>query len=430
MTIREKFESRKNDNRYNTSYPLSPEDWKEYEVSGELKFDTSKPMSFYIHIPFCNSLCKFCEYTRTKTPDSSVINQYLSTLENDIDRFISKNGYIKLMGFDIGGGTPTSLGDSEFSRLLRIYSKTRKRCNIFDDDYFPSIESTFQSITRDKIDMIYNAGIRRISFGLQSSDEKLMKCLRRTSNRNSDLSNNQIVSYAKSKGIKVNIDIMYGLSQVNYRSILESVSRDMDKIRELDPDQVTLYEFRPNMSDHNVSLDKDKLYLYYYTFYYLLREAGYKSVFGRNTFSKNLYDWGMSSYLKSRMIFGTQYKGFGISAQSMSRHGVSYNIGKGSNDIDKLISNSKTYENDRYYKLPMSELLSKFIAISGYSGRIYTPAADKFTEYGDFLEEFEEEIDFLRREKLITVDYIRRTIDITEDGYKYYGAVFSLFYKR
>jgi oxygen-independent coproporphyrinogen-3 oxidase len=96
MTIREKFESRKNDNKYNTSYPLSPEDWKEYEVSGELKFDTSKPISFYIHIPFCNSLCKFCEYTRTKTPDSSVINQYLLTLENDIDRFISKNGYIKI----------------------------------------------------------------------------------------------------------------------------------------------------------------------------------------------------------------------------------------------------------------------------------------------------------------------------------------------
>ena len=184
------------------------------------------------------------------------------------------------------------------------------------------------------------------------------------------------------------------------------------------------------MSDHNIALDKDKLYLYYYTFYYLLRELGYKSVFGRNTFSKNSYDWGMSSYLKSRMIFGTQYKGFGISAQSMSRHGVSYNIGKGSKDIDKLISNRKTYENDRYYKLPMSELLSKFIAISGYSGRIYVPAADKFTEFENFMEEFEEEIDFLRREKLITVDYIRRTIDITEDGYKYYGAVFSLFYKR
>lgn len=430
MTIREKFESRKNDNRYNTSYPLSPEDWKEYEVSGELKFDTSKPMSFYIHIPFCSSLCKFCEYTRTKTPNSSIINQYLSTLENDIDRFISKNEPIKLMGFDIGGGTPTSLGDSEFSRLLRIYSKTRKRCSIFNDDYFPSIESTFRSITKDKIDMIYNAGIRRISFGLQSSDEKLMKCLGRTSNDNSDLRLTQIVSYAQDKGLKVNIDIMYGLKQASYRSIIESVARDMDKIRELDPYQVTLYEFRPNMSDHNIALDKDKLYLYYYTFYYLLRELGYKSVFGRNTFSKNSYDWGMSSYLKSRMIFGTQYKGFGISAQSMSRHGVSYNIGKGSNDIDKLISNSKTYENDRYYKLPMSELLSKFIAISGYSGRIYVPAADKFTEYVDFLEEFEEEIDFLRREKLITVDYIRRTIDITEDGYKYYGAVFSLFYKR
>lgn len=429
MTIREKFESRMNDNKYNTSYPLNPEDWKEYEVSGELKFDTSKPISFYIYIPFCDSLCKFCEYSRTKTPDSSVINQYLSTIEVDIDRFINKNPGIKLIGFDIGGGTPTSLSDKEFSGLLRIYSKSRKICKICDD-YFPSIESTFRSITKDKIDMIYNAGIRRISFGLQSSDERLMKCLGRTSNDNSDLRLTQIVSYAQDKGLKVNVDIMYGLNQVKYRSILESVSRDMDKIRELDPDQVTLYEFRPNMSDHNISLTKDKLYLYYYTFYYLLRELGYKSAFGRNTFSKDKYDWGMSSYLKSRMIFGTQYKGFGISSQSMSEYGVSYNIGKGSNDIDKLILNNRTYENGKYYKLPISELLSKFIAISGYSGRIYVPAANRFTEYGDFLEEFEEEIDFLKDEKLITVDHIRRSIYVTEKGFKYYGAIFSLFYKR
>lgn len=430
MTIKEKFESRKDDNKYNTSYPLNPEDWKEYEVSGELKFDTSKPISFYIHIPFCNSLCKFCEYTRTKTPNSSITNQYLSTLENDIDGFMSKNPYIKLNGFDIGGGTPTSLSDSEFSRLLRIYLRTKKKCNIYNDDYVSSIESTFRSITMDKIDMIYDAGIRRISFGLQSSDNKLMKRLGRKSNDNSDMRLPQIVSYAKSKGLKVNIDIMYGLNLAEYRSILESVARDMEKIKELDPDQVTLYEFRPNMSDHKVSLDKDKLYLYYYTFYYLLREAGYKSVFGRNTFSKNLYDWGMSSYLKSRMVFGIQYKGFGISAQSMSRYGISYNVGKGSNNIYNLILNDKTYESCKYYKLPESELLSKFIAISGYSGRIYTPVADSLTESGSFMEEFEEEIDFLRNKKLITVDFIRRTIDITEEGYKYYGAVFSLFYDR
>lgn len=139
---------------------------------------------------------------------------------------------------------------------------------------------------------------------------------------------------------------------------------------------------------------------------------------------------GMSSYLKSRMVFGTQYKGFGISAQSMSRYGISYNVGKGSNNINNLILSSKTYESYKYYKLPKSELLSKFIAISGYSGRIYTPVADSLTEFGSFMEEFEEEINFLRNKKLITVDFIRRTIDITEEGYKYYGAVFSLFYDR
>ena len=55
------FEKRKNDSRWNTSYPLSPDDWKVYRVSGELSFSGEKGMSFYIHIPFCKGLCSFCE---------------------------------------------------------------------------------------------------------------------------------------------------------------------------------------------------------------------------------------------------------------------------------------------------------------------------------------------------------------------------------
>ena len=78
------FEKRKNDSRWNTSYPLSPDDWKVYRISGELSFSGEKEMSFYIHIPFCKGLCSFCEYTRMLCPSEELQEQYIATLKQDI----------------------------------------------------------------------------------------------------------------------------------------------------------------------------------------------------------------------------------------------------------------------------------------------------------------------------------------------------------
>lgn len=107
---------------------------------------------------------------------------------------------------------------------------------------------------------------------------------------------------------------------------------------------------------------------------------GYYGEFGRNTFSRGAHDMGLSSYLRHRMFDGWQYKGFGISAQSMSKYGVSYNLGKNGSvskmvDKDWLINNGYSYEASTYYQLPRQELLNKFIAISGYSGGFSLPAA-------------------------------------------------------
>ena len=84
------FEKRKNDSRWNTSYPLSPDDWKVYRISGELSFSGEKEMSFYIHIPFCKGLCSFCEYTRMLCPSEELQEQYIATLKHDIWNFSEK----------------------------------------------------------------------------------------------------------------------------------------------------------------------------------------------------------------------------------------------------------------------------------------------------------------------------------------------------
>ena len=81
------FNERKDNPLYNTSYPLSPKDWKQYETVGELPLDDWK-LSIYIHIPFCSQACSFCEYTRMTHPSDEAQHLYMSILKRDVDHFL------------------------------------------------------------------------------------------------------------------------------------------------------------------------------------------------------------------------------------------------------------------------------------------------------------------------------------------------------
>lgn len=105
---------------YSTAYPWSPEEWRCYLRPGRLKFKKNSKLSFYIHIPFCKNLCKFCEYTRYLVPDEEIQRNYLEILHRDIRRFMLENPGITLEGFDIGGGTPTALSPANFAYLMQI----------------------------------------------------------------------------------------------------------------------------------------------------------------------------------------------------------------------------------------------------------------------------------------------------------------------
>ena len=126
------FETRKDISDYNTSYPLHPSDWSSWKTSDKLSFDGVGDLSFYIHIPFCQSLCKYCEYIKYKKTSASIERQYLDIVDGDMREFAeqSETGKTILRGFDIGGGTPTSLSTQNFARLIEMsagYARRFKR---------------------------------------------------------------------------------------------------------------------------------------------------------------------------------------------------------------------------------------------------------------------------------------------------------------
>lgn len=416
MNIEQIFEERKNNPLLNTSYPLKPEDWAQFMKNEALVFDEGD-MCFYIHIPFCKKICSFCEYSKILLPEEEVQERYLKVLRNDILSFINNHKNIKLRGFDIGGGTPTALSDRNFDRLLNIYDEAISFVELAED-FEPSIEATFDTINQFKINRIVQSNIKRVSLGLQSTcDEVLLE-----NNRdNISLSKIQkIMSDLHISGIeKINLDFMYGIKGQS----LQSIEQDLEIIKLLKPEQLTVYELRINMINIKPYKTADELYEEYSLIYEKLISYGYHAGFGQNTFSQNNLDFGVSSYLRNRMLKGIQYKGFGIAAQSMSKYGLSYNKGKRLCEIRSSL-NCETFEENKAYFLPKREVLSKFIAISGYSGTVDLTAAERI--YCDEVKTlFKKELEFLLENALIICQ--ENTIFITKKGFRNYGAVFSLF---
>lgn len=441
------FESRKDNPLFNTSYPLSPAHWEQYRTEGALPFDLSSPIAFYIHIPFCRQICSFCEYTKMCVPSEKVQLRYIENTLNDISGFVATHEGIKLYGFDIGGGTPTALSDKAFARLMNWYGEYIASAKV-KDDFEASIEATFQTLTPGKIELIAGNGIKRVSLGMQSSSENVLLPLHRTVVSLKDMSS--AINLLHQSGIrKVNIDLMYGLPGQSH----DTLTTDIETIKALNPEQVTLYEFRTNQLGKSFRTDAGICYEQYSKMYELLTGLGYKAAFGQNTFSKDDTDCGLSSYLRHRMFDGWQYKGFGISAQSMSRSGVSYNKGKNGSVAEMLSDSVISYEAWRTlntdavtskasdtctqhpenvtreygdtYILPPQEVFSKFIAISGYSGGFSLSAARRIL--GDTFDcHFHDTIDFLLSSDMVSIHGDR--LQLTRKGFRHYGAVLSLFY--
>ncbi len=403
---------------YNTSYPLSPEHWHPYRSAAPLHYGSE--ISVYLHIPFCPQLCTFCEYTRMATPEVELQAHYVRTLLGELHEFGEQHNNLTLEGFDIGGGTPTALSPALLEQLVQGYQQFLGNRNKAAD-FESSIESTFQTASDEKLQIIGQGGIKRLSLGVQSSSTDL---LRNHARRLETVAFMQRVLHsAHAAGIqKVNLDFMYGLPGQS----TESIMADLELVQKLAPEQVTLYELRTNMIHLPASTAEHRTNAYH-IWYAGLQELGYRAPFGRNTFSLNPADEGCSSYLRKRMFNGTPYRGFGVSAQSMGTDGVCYNAGKELHGaaLRRCVS-APGYAPQDVYHLPPAELAAKYIAVAGYSGQFSLATASRISGC-NAVEYYAEPIRFCLENELLEAipDDILR---ITPKGFKHIGAVFSLFY--
>ena len=181
--------------------------------------------SAYIHIPFCNTICTYCDFCKIYY-DKKYINDYLSNLEKEI-----KSRYKEdiLDTIYIGGGTPTSLDVSELERLLKILSIFKKNNNL---EY--TIESNVESLSLDKIKLLKKYGINRVSLGVQSFNNNILKELNRHHSKDMVF---KAVKNLKNNGItNINIDLIYGVN-----NDINNIKNEIKEFIKLDIPHISCY---------------------------------------------------------------------------------------------------------------------------------------------------------------------------------------------
>ena len=125
----------------------------------------------YVHIPFCKKICSYCDFCKLFY-DRKYVSQYLDSLQLEIATYYQGE---ELDTIYIGGGTPSSLSDSELEKLFSILSVLKKSssCEV-------TIEANFDSITESKLDICKKYGVNRISFGLESTHAWILEKMGRS----------------------------------------------------------------------------------------------------------------------------------------------------------------------------------------------------------------------------------------------------------
>lgn len=182
--------------------------------------------SCYIHIPFCDKICSYCDFCKMFS-NEKMIDNYLNALENEIN---SKYLGEELKTIYIGGGTPTCLSLEQLRRLFKILSilKRSSDCSI-------TIEGNFENTDYEKLVLFSEFGINRISFGVESIDENNLKFLGRSIDKDQV---SYIINNCKKLGIvDINLDLMYALPGED----IDTLNKDLDYIFSLDVTHISTY---------------------------------------------------------------------------------------------------------------------------------------------------------------------------------------------
>ncbi len=264
-----------------TSYPTAPQFSTEY-TADTLKSCIERsnreiipaPLSLYIHIPYCDTICYYCACNKIITKNHTVSNEYLDLLEAEmqmISPLFDKDRELEQL--HLGGGTPTFLNDEELMDLIRRIEDNFT----FAKDCEMSIEIDPRKVSNETLELLTNIGFNRISLGVQDFDEKVQLAVNRV--QSYELVRERLETCRRLNIKSINMDLIYGLP---FQSV-ETFERTLDKVIELRPDRLSIFNyahlperFKPQrrINEEDLPTPAEKLKIFELTMN-KLQEAGY-----------------------------------------------------------------------------------------------------------------------------------------------------------
>ena len=175
-----------------------------------------KELGIYIHIPFCKRKCHYCDFL-SFSDATNLIENYIKALKQEIDKTEIDNKEYIVKTIYFGGGTPSFINSKYIVEILQLI---KKKFNMLQNAEI-TIEANPGTIDEQKLKDYFNAGINRISFGLQSTKSDLLKLVGRIHSYSSFVNGYNL---ARDIGFKnINVDLMIGLPVQN----LEDVKKDL-----------------------------------------------------------------------------------------------------------------------------------------------------------------------------------------------------------
>lgn len=210
------------------------------------------PLSLYVHIPFCESLCYYCACNKIITKHHERGEEYLRYLAREVELTVAHLGQGQTVSqLHLGGGSPTFLSDTELKALMAML---RRNFNFTPGGEY-SVEVDPRTVTRDRLAHLAELGFNRLSFGVQDFEPAVQKAVHRIQPAEQVF---DLVAASREMGFdSVNVDLIYGLPM----QTPETFERTLHQVVSLKPDRIALYgyahlpeRFKPQRRIHTQEL--------------------------------------------------------------------------------------------------------------------------------------------------------------------------------
>lgn len=186
-----------------------------------------KRLGLYIHIPFCDKICNYCDFTAFQGANSKIL-EYVNALKKEIQLKGNKNFFID--SIFIGGGTPSFI-DGKY--IFEILEEVRENFTVLENIEI-SIETNPKTFDEKKMEFYKKAGINRLSIGVQSFNDKILKELGRNHNSKEVFESIELV---RKFDFDINLDLIFGYQKQSVEDILY----DLEMVKKINPEHISYY---------------------------------------------------------------------------------------------------------------------------------------------------------------------------------------------